>query len=280
MILLVDDEPSSLKMLSDALSGQGFSLAVAMSGERMLEQVQRRVPDLILLDVLMPGMDGFEVLQRLKANPATKDVPVLFMTSLHEATDRIHGLELGAADFLTKPVDRAELLARINIQLTLRDAIRSLVTKNQELELARAELAATAEELRREKDALDFELKERLRQSQRLDSLGRLAGGVAHDFNNLLSVILGTADFLGLGMDQDDPRREDIDAIIDAAERGSKLTRQLLAVGRQQHGTLQRADVHALLQETEPLLARVLGEDVELELQLEARHGCVVIDAS
>ncbi|WP_437808761.1 response regulator [Sorangium sp. So ce1078] len=161
LVLLVDDEPANLKVLSDALSGQGFSIAVAAGGERALEQAQRRPPDLILLDALMPGMDGFETCRRLKAAPATRDVPLIFITCLNDSVDRVHALELGAVDFVSKPFDRDELLARVRTQLSLRSAMKSLTEKNLELERARAQVAEAAEELRRGKEALDLEVSRR-----------------------------------------------------------------------------------------------------------------------
>jgi CheY-like chemotaxis protein/anti-anti-sigma regulatory factor len=160
-VLLVDDEPANLKVLSEALSGQGFSIAVATSGERALEQAQRWPPDLILLDALMLGMDGFETCRRLKASPATRDIPVVFITSLADTADRVRALELGAVDFVNKPFHRGELLARVKTQLALRSAMKSLAEKNLELERARAEIAATAEELRHGKEALDIEVARR-----------------------------------------------------------------------------------------------------------------------
>lgn len=165
LILLVDDEPANLKFLSEALSGHGFLLAVATSGERVLDQVQRRLPDLILLDALMPGIDGFEVCRRLKANPATNDIPVLFMTSLVDPADRIRGLELGAVDFLTKPLHHEEVLVRLKTHLALRGAMLALAAKNRDLEQARVELATAAEKLRQGKDVLDREV---ARQTQEL----------------------------------------------------------------------------------------------------------------
>lgn len=168
VVLLVDDETSNLKVLSEALSGQGLSLGVATNGERALEQVKRRVPDLILLDVLMPTMDGFEVCRRLKSEPTTETIPVIFMTSLHDATDRVRAFELGAADYLTKPIYQEELRARVRTQLRLRTAMRILAAKNQALERAQKENAAaleeqrrTAAELRIANDRLDAEVARR-----------------------------------------------------------------------------------------------------------------------
>jgi signal transduction histidine kinase len=188
-----------------------------------------------------------------------------------------------------------EGIAEFGSQVSLAGTVRELQLRGDDGSIAIAELRVLATswegqparlavvrditELRRA-EAARAELEEQVQQTQRLDSLGRLAGGVAHDFNNLLSVILGTADYLRLDMADDDPRREDIAAIVDAAQRGSKLTRQLLAVGRRQHGTLQRTDVHALIQDAQPLLVRVLGEGVEFEMQLGAERGNVMIDPS
>lgn len=168
VVLLVDDEPSNLKVLSDALSGQGLSLGVATNGERALEQAKRRPPDLILLDVLMPVMDGFEVCRRLKSDPSTESIPIIFMTSLHESTDRVRAFDLGAVDYLTKPIYQEELRARVRTQLHLRTAMRILAMKNEALERAQMdnvraleELRRAAAELRNSNDRLDAEVARR-----------------------------------------------------------------------------------------------------------------------
>nr|WP_255216564.1 ATP-binding protein [Pseudenhygromyxa sp. WMMC2535] len=121
-------------------------------------------------------------------------------------------------------------------------------------------------------------LEERVRQAQRLDSLGRLAGGVAHDFNNLLSVILGTAEFLSDGMGPDHAHAEDVAAIVDAALRGRELTQQMLAIGRQHHGSPRVTDIHELILGLRELMAKLLGEHVLFELDLCAGSGRVLID--
>lgn len=161
IVLLVDDDPSTLRVLSEVLSGQEFSIAVATDGDMVSAQVQRESPDLILLDALMPGMDGFEVCRRLKAEPATRDIPIIFTTSLIAAADRVRGLGLGAVDYVTKPFNRDELLARVRTQLALRSTAKLLSAKNFELERARAELVAVAEELQRGKDTLEIEVSRR-----------------------------------------------------------------------------------------------------------------------
>ncbi|MEY3219877.1 MAG: hypothetical protein RIT27_1234 [Pseudomonadota bacterium] len=118
-LLIVDDVPNNLKMLFTYLRDRDFKIRVAQDGEEALEQISYAKPDLILLDVMMPKVDGFEVCRRLKANPETADIPVIFMTALTDTVDKIQGFEIGAVDYLTKPVQQEEVLARISAHLTL-----------------------------------------------------------------------------------------------------------------------------------------------------------------
>jgi two-component system, NtrC family, sensor kinase len=129
-ILIVDDTPNNLAVMSETLTDAGFDIATALDGERALEQVKYSEPDLILLDIMMPGIDGFETCQRIKANPATCDIPVFFMTALSDSVDKVKGLSLGAVDYITKPIQHEEVLARIRIHLQLRKASWSNVQKN------------------------------------------------------------------------------------------------------------------------------------------------------
>lgn len=120
LILIVDDTPTNLEVISVALSDAGYDVAIATSGERALLQIERRLPDLILLDVMMPGIDGFETCNRLQANPQTADIPVIFMTALADVEHKVKGLELGAVDYITKPFQEQEVLARVRTHLRLR----------------------------------------------------------------------------------------------------------------------------------------------------------------
>ena len=102
-ILLVDDNPTNLKVLFEAIQGYGWKALMATDGESAIEQAEYAQPDLILLDIMMPGIDGFETCRKLKANPITENIPVIFMTALSETTDKVKGLEIGAVDYVTKP---------------------------------------------------------------------------------------------------------------------------------------------------------------------------------
>lgn len=117
IILLVDDSPEALGFLTDALEQSGFSVLIATSGQAALGIVERISPDLILLDAVMPGMDGFETCRQIKANPAVAPVPVIFMTGLSDTEHVVHALEVGGVDYLTKPINIDELRARIRVHL-------------------------------------------------------------------------------------------------------------------------------------------------------------------
>jgi DNA-binding NarL/FixJ family response regulator len=116
-ILIVDDTPGNLALLSDTLSEADYRVLVATDGQSALEQIQYVKPDIILLDVMMPGIDGFETCRRLKADPATETIPVLFMTGLNELDDLLRGFREGALDYIVKPIRPAEVLARIEVHL-------------------------------------------------------------------------------------------------------------------------------------------------------------------
>jgi len=116
VILIVDDTPTNLEVLLDFLEDSGFKVLVAEDGESAIEGAEYSPPDLILLDVIMPGIDGFETCRRLKTNQATQDIPVIFMTALTETVDKVRGLSLGAVDYITKPLQHEEVLARINLR--------------------------------------------------------------------------------------------------------------------------------------------------------------------
>jgi len=116
-VLIVDDTETNVDILVDTL-GEDYDIAVAMDGESALEAVEEELPDLILLDIMMPDMDGFEVCKRLKDNPETADIPVIFLSALTEADEKQKGLKLGAVDFLTKPFNPAVIQDKVKQHLT------------------------------------------------------------------------------------------------------------------------------------------------------------------
>jgi two-component system sensor histidine kinase/response regulator len=133
-LLIVDDTPENLGFLVEFLASSHHRILVALDGEQALEQLQHITPDLVLLDVMMPGISGFETCRRLKQSPHTRDIPVIFMTALDEPRDKLEGFAAGAVDYVTKPLDPQEILARVGAQLTLRRLQQALEERNRDLQ--------------------------------------------------------------------------------------------------------------------------------------------------
>jgi PAS domain S-box-containing protein len=134
VILIVDDTPANLEVLFNFLADYGFKILVAEDGESAIEKAEYASPELILLDILMPGIDGFETCRRLKVNESTRDIPVIFMTALSETVDKVKGLQVGAVDYITKPLQHEEVLARVQTHLRLRNLTKQLQAQNLQLE--------------------------------------------------------------------------------------------------------------------------------------------------
>ena len=154
IILVVDDNPDNLDLLFFFLSDADFKVEVATNGKSALQMIEESQPDLILLDVMMPGIDGFEICRRLKANESSKDIPVIFMTALSETEDKVKGFSVGAVDYITKPVQEEVLKARITTHLTIRNLNRSLVEHNKRLQEEIRQRQKKEEELRLSNQAI------------------------------------------------------------------------------------------------------------------------------
>jgi len=141
-ILLVDDNATNLQVLLQTLKPVGCKLLVAKDGEKALSMAHKSHPDLILLDIMMPGIDGFEVCRRLKTDPATADIPVIFLSALDETADKVKGLQLGAVDYVPKPFQAEEVIARVNTHLTIHRLNREVQNQRDQIE---HELKVTSE---------------------------------------------------------------------------------------------------------------------------------------
>ncbi|WP_445631627.1 hybrid sensor histidine kinase/response regulator [Nostoc sp. DSM 114167] len=155
VILIVDDTPVNLQVLFNFLEYYSFQVLVSEDGQSAVQIAEYASPDLILLDVLMPGIDGFETCRLLKKNPATQDIPVIFITAMSDKVDKVKGLNLGAVDYITKPLESQEVLARINTHLRLRNLTKKLTEQNNRLEIEILERQRVEEKLRCHSDALD-----------------------------------------------------------------------------------------------------------------------------
>ncbi len=133
-ILLVDDNPTNLQVLFQTLDGVGCKLLIAKNGEMAISIAGKALPDLILLDIMMPGIDGYEVCRQLKSNAATSDIPVIFLSALGDTEDKVKGLQLGAVDYITKPFQPDEVIARVNTHLTIHRLKREVESQKDQLE--------------------------------------------------------------------------------------------------------------------------------------------------
>jgi signal transduction histidine kinase len=184
-ILLVDDTPTNLKVLAEALHGQGWKTLMAADGESAIEQVEYLRPDLILLDVMMPGIDGFETCRRLKANPDTQDIPIIFMTALSDTVDKVRGLDLGAVDYVTKPFQHEEVIARTKLHLRLSQLTHKL---EQEVQSRTQDLSQSLNQLQ--------QAQLQLVQSEKMSTLGQLVAGIGHEINNPIGFINGNLKYV------------------------------------------------------------------------------------
>jgi len=181
-VLVVDDNPSDLKIINACLKESGYRTAIATSGKIALERVHRIRPDLILLDVIMPDIQGFDVCCHLKEHPDTRDIPVIFMTALAGIEDKISGFRAGAVDYITKPIFHEELLARVRIHLQMQQLTRNLQGHAAELERVNAQLFTAnneIQELNRRLKAENIRISEDLQESQQkyLTLAGEISDG-------------------------------------------------------------------------------------------------------
>ncbi len=177
-ILIVDDTPSNINLLLDTLTNQEYKVLVARDGESAIEQARVAKPNLILLDVMMPGIDGFETCRRLKEIPESASIPIIFMTALTDVTDKVKGFNFGAVDYITKPFQNAEVIARVNTHLSIMKLRQELSESNKNLEVKvnerTFELSKALEELNVLKNKLEAEnlyLKDEIKVNHNFDEI-------------------------------------------------------------------------------------------------------------
>jgi DNA-binding response OmpR family regulator len=185
IILIVDDNQTNLDVLFELLKNYGFKVLVAQDGESAIEQIQYIHPDLILLDIMMPGIDGFETCHRLKSDPPTQDIPIIFMSALSDTVDKVKGFQTGAVDYITKPFQHEEVLSRIQTHLTIRSLQKKLEQKNAEL----AHLNQNLERLVEQKS-------KQLIEQEKTAIIGRLTQGMVHNLKSPLQVMQTSVDLI------------------------------------------------------------------------------------
>jgi signal transduction histidine kinase len=202
-ILVIDDSPTNLRLLLETLQAAGYRTLIAPTGERALRQMKLVRPDLILLDVMMPGIDGFETCRRIKESPDTRDIPVIFITALAKASEKVRGFEMGGVDYITKPFQQNEVLSRVRTHLTLRRQRLALESAN-----------ATKD---------------------------RFFSIVAHDMRGAFNSVFAYADIMAEQVTQTGPDslRQTSDKLSECVENAYRLLQNLLQWARIQRGQME-----------------------------------------
>jgi len=259
-ILIVDDIPANLKLLTDILTEEGYRVRPAGGGYLALRSVAIRLPDLILLDVKMPDMDGYEVCRRLKSDEKSRHIPVLFVSALDDTADKVKGFMAGGVDYITKPFQAEEVLARVEMHLALHRLQEQLEAQNTLLQMEIAERKRAEEE----KEKIEAQN----RQLQKAESLGRMAGAIAHHFNNQLGVVMGNLELAMLDLPQETMPYASLAAAMKASRRAAEVSGLMLTYLGQTPGKRESLDLSEICRRNLPLLRAAMPKHVAMETDL------------
>ena len=282
-ILIVDDNPTNLDVLFESLSQVGFKVLVAKAGESAIRQAERAQPDVILLDILMPGLDGFETCRRLKKKVETKDIPVIFLSALSDTIDKVEGFKIGAVDYITKPFQQEEVLARLETHLTIQGLQKSLQEKNELLKQeinGRKRIEEGLEERVAERTQELQDAQEQLVRQEKLATMGQLAGSVAHELRNPLGILSNSVYFLKTVLsDADETVKEYLEMSALQIHKSEKIISDLLNFSRA--GLDERAEREEVWVST--LVSQVLTEQpppeaVKVSIQIPPDLPPVFVD--
>lgn len=236
-ILVVDDTPANLRLLVSILRVKGYKVRPALNGSFALSAVQLLPPDLILLDIMMSEMDGYAVCEHLKADERTRDIPIIFISAINEALDKVKAFTVGGVDYITKPFQIEEVLARVDMHLSMARLQKDMKSKNEELSRTLQQLQATQNQLI---------------QSEKMALLGQLIAGIGHEINTPLGAIRSSIDSIAEFIEQDleelprffeglsPERREDFFALL------KRASQQSIAISSKEKRRLKRNLIHQL----------------------------------
>lgn len=241
-VLIVDDNLINIKLLTKSLLKESYRVLEAKNGNDGYNLAVSEKPDLILLDIMMPVKDGYEVCEMLKANEEIKDIPVIFITAMTETTDKVRGLSLGAVDYITKPFNSSEVLARVKTQLNLR---------------------------RMHEENISYQ--KVIMEAQKMASLGILAEGMAHNFNNLLSVIFCYSEILQSTIEG--KQKEYVEKIMNSTTRMKYLIKQLLDFAENKKVMPVHLEIRNFLEKVVEFFSESYPEEPVIKIELEIENS-------
>ncbi len=265
-VLIVDDNPTNLKVLFEYLSGEkGYKIFVAKNGREAIERTINANPDIILLDIMMPEIDGYETCLKLKEREETKDIPIIFLTAFADTENKIKAFNSGAVDFIVKPFNQEEVLARIKTHLTISRQKRELETTNRELAKANSDLEHANRELAKANASKD-----------------KLFSIVAHDMRNKLFGLTGSIEMMELFFNElnDNEKQQRIRDMSNSAQQMYKLFENLFAWARMQTGSIEVVTEDINVGKTVSEIIEFFKEDAQKKgviLISEVKDGCDVM---
>jgi CheY-like chemotaxis protein len=195
LVLLVDDVPQNIQILHQILDMGEYSFAIATNGKETLQMVKKKLPDLILLDIMLGDIDGFEVCRQLKKDPETASVPIIFLTAKVGLEDKVKGFRLGAVDYITKPFEDAEVVARVHTHIQLKKSSDIIKEYNRQLRESFGEMQKSYQEL--------VDSQEKLVEREKKSAVKALSANATHEMNQPITVIQGYLDMLIESLDMD-----------------------------------------------------------------------------
>jgi DNA-binding response OmpR family regulator len=248
-VLIVDDNPENLKVIASALSLRNFSLTLSRSGAEALACVDRFSPDAILLDIVMPEMNGFDTCRRLKNIPSCREVPVIFLTARNDQSDIIEGFKAGGADFISKPFNREELVHRVDVHAHRFRLQQQLQKRND---------ALMEEACLRKKREMQLSAAERAKIAM------RIAAGISHHFNNMFQTVLGYTELIENTVDTNSEIRRHTRQIIEATTKTRKIVDQLANFLVDSPGETLSVSLSRVFEEIELAFAAIIPQKVVL----------------